>query len=62
MQSATLPRLLAEAPHLVPLRAQLEAFYRGSDQRFFAGERDAPPCPLLELCRALRDAEKRHHR
>jgi mxaA protein len=62
VQSATLPRLFAEAPHLAALRAQIEDFYRRSDQRFFGNDSGAPPHPLLELCRALRDVEKRHHR
>jgi mxaA protein len=62
VHSATLPRLLAESPHLAALRSQLEAFYRHSDQRFFADDADATAFPLRELCRALRDAEKREHR
>ena len=62
VQSATLPRLFADAPHLAVLQAQIEEFYRRSDQRFFADESGAPPHPLLELCHALRDIEKRHHR
>lgn len=62
VQGATLPRLFADAPQLAALRAQIEAFYRHSDQRFFADASDAPPYPLLDLCRALRGLEKRHHR
>ena len=59
-----LPRLLAEAPYLRPLQARLEDFYRESTRRFFASGADPaetdPPYPLKPLCRALRDAEKRH--
>jgi len=62
VHSVTLPRLLLEQPQLAPLRRRLEDFYRSSDQRFFTGQPDAPPFPLLDLCRALIDAEKRHHR
>jgi mxaA protein len=62
VQSATLPRLFADVPHLAALRTQIEEFYRRSDQRFFADESGAPPYPLLHLCGALRDVEKRHHR
>lgn len=62
VQSATLPRLFADAPHLAGLRPRIEAFYRSSDQRFFAGEVETPPYPLRDLCRALRDLERRHHR
>lgn len=36
LRAPQLPVLLARAPHLQPLRAQLERFYACSDQRFFA--------------------------
>ncbi|MDR6855092.1 calcium incorporation protein MxaA [Variovorax guangxiensis] len=66
VHGASLPQLLAEAPHLRPLQARLEDFYRESTQRFFAGDAAAAPgepaYPLGALCRALRDAEKRHRR
>lgn len=66
VHGASLPRLLAEAPHLRPLQARLEDFYRESTRRFFAGDAAAaqgnPAYPLRALCRALRDAEKRHRR
>ncbi|MGC4080040.1 MAG: calcium incorporation protein MxaA [Rubrivivax sp.] len=60
----SLPRLLAEAPHLQPLAPQLEAFFRHSEQRFFAAAAggSAPAPSLLELARALRDLERRHQR
>lgn len=60
----TLPRLLAEAPHLQPLQAQLEAFFRHSEQRFFATAAGASPAgfALRDLGRALRDAERQSHR
>ena len=64
VHGAGLPRLLAEAPYLRPLQARLEDFYRESTRRFFASKTDPaetdPPYPLKPLCRALRDAEKRH--
>jgi len=60
-QSATLPGLLAHAPHLQSLQPQLEDFYRSSGERFFAAEPKCEPYPLRELCLALRDAEKRQH-
>lgn len=61
VHQASLPRLLTEAPYLRPLGDRLEGFYRQSAARFFA---DSPPAPyeLLELCRALRQAEQRHAR
>lgn len=66
VHGASLPRLLAEAPHLRPLEARLEEFYRESTRRFFAGDAAAAQgdaaYPLRALCRALRDAEKRHRR
>lgn len=62
VHGATLPRLLAEAPQLRPLQAELEAFYRQSAQRFFAETPDAAAYPLLELCRALKQVEQQHAR
>lgn len=60
----TLPRLLAEAPHLQPLAPQLEAFFRHSEQRFFATAAGTAPADLSlrDLGLALREAERRHHR
>lgn len=67
VQAATLPRLLGHAPQLLPLRAQLEGFYRQSSARFFAvdaaaTDTAAPRFPLREVSRALRDIERRHQR
>jgi mxaA protein len=64
VHGASVPRLLVEAPYLRPLQARLEDFYRESTRRFFAADADPvaadPSYPLKPLCRALRDAEKRH--
>ncbi len=63
---ASLPQLMAEAPYLRPLQPRLEEFYRESTRRFFFAESVASAAqpegayPLRPLCRALRDAEKRH--
>jgi len=63
---ASLPQLMAEAPYLRPLLPRLEEFYRESTRRFFFAESVAAAAqpegayPLRPLCRALRDAEKRH--
>ncbi len=62
VRSESLPRLFADAPQLLPLRTRLEEFYRRSDRRFFADERNTAPYPLMELCRALREIEKRRER
>lgn len=61
VHGASLSRWLDERPHLRPLQAQLEGFYRHSSERFFAGGA-AAAYPLHELGRALRDAERRQHR
>lgn len=64
IHGAGVPHLLAEAPYLRPLQTRLEDFYRESTRRFFAADADRaaadPSYPLKPLCRALRDAEKRH--
>ncbi len=59
----TLPALLAGAPHLQPLAPRLEAFYRHSEQRFFAAAAGMPPADLSlrDLAFALREAERRQH-
>ncbi|HSW06555.1 calcium incorporation protein MxaA [Aquabacterium sp.] len=60
-QAATLAGLLARAPQLRPLQPQLEDFYRCSSERFFAAVPKPATVPLRDLCRALRDVEKRQH-
>lgn len=67
VHGASLPQLLAEAPYLRPLQPRLEDFYRESTRRFFFAESAAAASaeaqaayPLKPLCRALRNAEKRH--
>lgn len=66
VHGASLPQLLAEAPHLRPLQTRLEDFYRESTRRFFAESAGASAqqaaYPLKPLCRDLRNAEKRHRR
>lgn len=59
----TLPALLADAPHLQPLAPQLEAFYRHSEQRFFAAAAGiaAADLSLPALALALREAERTQH-
>lgn len=63
LHGASLPQLLAAAPHLQPLRPRLEAFYAESTRRFFAAEAGAAPpgtatASLKALCRDLRKAEQ----
>jgi len=59
----TLPALLADAPHLQPLAARLEAFFRHSEQRFFAAEAGigVADLSLRDLALALREAERSQH-
>ncbi len=59
----TLPALLADAPHLQPLAPRLEAFYRHSEQRFFAAASGiaAADLSLRDLALALREAERSQH-
>jgi mxaA protein len=66
----SLPGLLARAPHLQTLRPQLERFYQHSGERFFASgaasqaasHSTAASFPLLDFCRELYRAERRHQR
>ncbi|WP_265288980.1 calcium incorporation protein MxaA [Verminephrobacter eiseniae] len=58
LRAPALPGLLARAPHLQPLHAQLQHFYACSDQRFFSGQPAGAPFPLRAFCRALYLAEK----
>ncbi|WP_408141350.1 calcium incorporation protein MxaA [Paraburkholderia strydomiana] len=62
VHAGSLPGLLARAPYLQPLRAQLEHFYQVSAERFFKPVPDAAEFPLQALCRALYRAERRHQR
>lgn len=62
VHSASLGRLLERAPHLQPLRNDLEAFFAASNARFFGTAPAAPAFPLLTLARALHAAERRHQR
>ncbi|NML30432.1 calcium incorporation protein MxaA [Paraburkholderia sp. G-4-1-8] len=62
VHAGSLPALLARAPHLQPLRAQLEHFYQVSAARFFEPASQVGAFPLQALCRALYRAERRHQR
>lgn len=61
IQPATLPRLFARVPALLPLRAEIEAFYAASAARFFADAPTASPA-LRVLGRRLRAIERRQER
>jgi len=59
-QPATLPALFRRAPHLEPLRADIERFYAQSQALFFGAAEAPPTLSPRALCRALRRIEKRH--
>ncbi len=66
VQGSTLAALLAERPALrplLPLQADLAAFFRASEARFFvevgSDTSELPAFPLKPLARALRAAERR---
>lgn len=58
VHAATLHELLERRPHLRPMQARIADFYAASGHRFFAQSGHAEPYPLLDLCEALRRAER----
>ena len=62
IQEHSVEHLFAAAPELLPLRTELQNFYRRSSARFFARSPVHEAFPLLELCRQLRRIEKRTSR
>lgn len=65
VQASTLPRLFERAPHLLPLRGAIEAFYAQSAAHFYGCGEAAPehvPLSLRVLCGQLCRAERRHAR
>ena len=61
-QSATLPALFERAPHLRPLRAQIEQFFAQSGELFFGRGLPADRISVRALCERLRRIERRHAR
>ncbi|SIT38461.1 conserved exported hypothetical protein [Paraburkholderia ribeironis] len=62
VHSGSLSSLFTRAPHLQPLRVQLERFYQASSERFFEPAPSATEFPLKALCRALYRAERGRQR
>ncbi len=67
VHAGSLAVLFLRAPWLLPLRPQIEQFYRQSEARFFtvggpADSREGAGDSLLELSRTLFLAERRRHR
>lgn len=61
-QVETLPVLFQRAPHLQPLRSQIEQFFAQSAERFFGAGLAHSPVSVRALCSELRRIEKRHER
>lgn len=59
-QTETLPVLFQRAPHLQPLRPQIEHFFAQSAERFFGAGLAHSPVSVRALCSELRRIEKRH--
>ncbi|CAB3759606.1 calcium incorporation protein MxaA [Paraburkholderia solisilvae] len=62
VHAGSLEPLFERAPYLRPLSERVECFYAQSEQRFFAPAAVSERYALLELCRDLRHAERRHNR
>ncbi|HEY4369116.1 MAG TPA: hypothetical protein VGN07_17915 [Steroidobacteraceae bacterium] len=62
MHAQTLPALFERAPHLQPLRAQIERFFAASSERFFGSGAPDAEVSIRSLCDELRRLERRHER
>ena len=60
VQAASLDALFERAPHLRPLRPQVERFYAQSAELFFGAGLPADALSPQALCRGLRRLERRH--
>jgi mxaA protein len=58
LQITTLEKLFDRAPQLIPLRAEIEAFYQASAARFFSDNADSSRHDLRALCTQLRRIER----
>lgn len=59
-QTETLPALFQRAPHLQPLRTEIERFFAQSSERFFGAGLPLNLVSVRVLCSELRRIEKRH--
>jgi mxaA protein len=62
MHADILPLLFERAPHLQPLRAQIEEFFAASSERFFGSGPQHAAVSIRSLCDVLRRMERRHER
>jgi mxaA protein len=60
VQTDTLDSLFQRAPHLLPLRSDIEKFFAASNERFFGTARQDSGLSVRALCGELRRIEKRH--
>jgi mxaA protein len=60
IQASTLARLFSRAPHIAPLSERIERFYVQSSELFFGRGLPANALSVRELCRDLRQLERRH--
>lgn len=60
MHAEALPLLFDQAPHLQPLRAQIEEFFAASSERFFGAGTQTASVSVRSLCEALQRVERRH--
>ena len=60
LQTQTLPTLFQRAPHLQPLRVEIERFFTQSSERFFGAGLQNNFMSVRALCNELRRIEKRH--
>jgi mxaA protein len=62
VQTDTLDSLFKSAPHLAPLRSDIEKFFAASNERFFGTARQDSGVSVRALCGELRRIEKRNER
>jgi mxaA protein len=60
IQRETLASLFTRAPQLLPLRSDIERFFRQSSERFFGTGLQDEPISVRALCAELRRLEKRY--
>jgi mxaA protein len=62
MHIESLSLLFDRAPHLQPLRPQIEEFFTASSERFFGSGTPSATVSIRSLCESLRRVERQHER
>lgn len=62
MHIESLSLLFDRAPHLQPLRPQIEEFFTASSERFFGSGTPSATVSIRSLCESLRRMERQHER